>query len=146
LSKCGFGIKDAVVTEKDDQDNSDWVKLQGHVDCPSNFDEFLNVNQLIPTTEDHTATSLDVPDSDHMAYEQEHEGEGMQLLPARLTWKDTFTELSVLDTVISASDANEKIVKAMDDIQDFVSKIYRQSLKQRSIDSYFKKQLPNVKF
>jgi hypothetical protein len=52
----------------------------------------------------------------------------------------------VLDTILSASDANEKIVKAMDDIKDFVSKIYRQFLKQRSIDYYFKKQLPNVKF
>jgi hypothetical protein len=81
-----------------------------------------------------------------VAYEQEEEGEGMQPLPARPTRKDTFTALSVLDTVISASYANEEIVKAMDDVQDFVSKIYRQSLKQRSIDSYFKKQLPNVKF
>jgi hypothetical protein len=40
----------------------------------------------------------------------------MQLLPARPTQKDAFTALSVLDTVISTSDANEKIVKAMDDI------------------------------
>jgi hypothetical protein len=54
--------------------------------------------------------------------------------------------LSVLDTVISASDADENIMKAMGDIQAFVSKIYRQSLKQRSIDSYFKKQLLNIKF
>jgi hypothetical protein len=38
FSKCGFGIKDAVVTEEDDHDNSDWVELQGHADCPSNFD------------------------------------------------------------------------------------------------------------
>jgi hypothetical protein len=104
------------------------------------------VDQLITATEDHTATSLDIPDSEHVTYEQEEEGEGMQLLPARPTWKDAFTALSVLDTVIYASDADEKIVMAMDDIQDFVSKIYRQSLKQRSIDSYFKKQLPNVKF
>jgi hypothetical protein len=40
FSKCGLGIKDTVVTEEDDQDNSDWVELQGHVDFPSNFDEF----------------------------------------------------------------------------------------------------------
>jgi hypothetical protein len=83
---------------------TDWVELQGHVDCPSNFDEFLNVDQLIPTTKDHTATSLtslDVPDSEHVAYDQEEEGEG---LPARPTRKDAFTALSVLDTVISTSD------------------------------------------
>jgi hypothetical protein len=146
FSKCGFGIEDAVVTEEDDQGNSDWVELQGLVDCPSNFDEFLNVDQLIPTTEDRTTTSLDVPDSEHVAYEQAEEGEGTQPFSARPIQNDAFTALSVLDTVISASDADEKIVKAMDDIQGFVSKIYRQSLKQRSIDSYFKKQLPYVKF
>jgi hypothetical protein len=54
--------------------------------------------------------------------------------------------LSVLKTVICASEANEKIVKVMDDIQDFLSKIYKQSLKERSTDSYFKKQLPDIKF
>jgi hypothetical protein len=71
----------------------------------------------------------------------------MQPLPARPTWKDTFTALSVLDTVISANDGDDKIVKATDDIQDSVSKIYyRQSLKHRSIDSYFNEPLPNIKF
>jgi cellulose biosynthesis protein BcsQ len=42
--------------------------------------------------------------------------------------RHTFTALSVLDTVITATNADEKIVKAMDDIQDFVSKIYKKSL------------------
>jgi hypothetical protein len=32
FAKCGFGIEDAVVTEEVDQDNSDWVELQGPVD------------------------------------------------------------------------------------------------------------------
>jgi hypothetical protein len=53
--------------------------------------------------------------------------------------KDIFTALLVLDCVISSSDAN-KIVKAMDEIQDFMSKIYKNDLKQKSIDSYFTKQ------
>jgi hypothetical protein len=79
------------------------------------------VDQVIPTTEDHTATSLDVPDSEHVAYQRDEDGEGMQPLPVRPTRKDAFIALSVLDTVISASDADEKIVKAMDDIQVFVS-------------------------
>jgi hypothetical protein len=92
------------------------------------------------------AKSMDVPDSKHMAYEWEDEAEEMQLLPACPPRKDTFVALSVLDTGISASDANEKIVKAMDDIQNFVSKIYKQSLKQRSTETYFKTQLPNIKF
>jgi hypothetical protein len=33
----------------------------------------------------------------------------------------------------------------MEDIQDFVSKIYKQSSKQRSTESYFTKQLHNIK-
>jgi hypothetical protein len=50
------------------------------------------------------------------------------------------------DRVISVSDSNEKIVNTMDGIKDFVSKIFKQSLKQRLTASYFKKQLPNVQF
>jgi hypothetical protein len=42
-------------------------------------------------------------------------------LPERPTRKDAFTALSVLDCVISSRDADEKIVKALDEIQDFVS-------------------------
>lgn len=53
--------------------------------------------------------------------------------------------LSLFDMVINASDG-EKIVKAVDDIQDFVSKIHTQSLKQRLITLYHRKQSPNVKF
>jgi hypothetical protein len=75
-----------------------------------------------------------------VADEQEEDGEEMQPLPEHLTRKDAFTALSVLDRVNSSSDDDEKIVKALEEIQDFVSKIYKNSLKQRSIDSYFKKQ------
>jgi hypothetical protein len=47
--------------------------------------------------------------------------------------------LLVLDSVTSLSDA-DIIVKAIDKLQDFMSKVYNNSLKQRLIDSYFKKQ------
>lgn len=84
FSKCSFGIEDAVVTE-DDQDNSNWVEMQGHVQCPSNFHEFLNADQLMLTTKEHSATSQDVPDSKRVVHEQEEEvkGEEMQPLPVR---------------------------------------------------------------
>jgi adenine C2-methylase RlmN of 23S rRNA A2503 and tRNA A37 len=75
-----------------------------------------------------------------MMDEQEEKGEEMQPLPERPTPRDVFTALSVLDGVISSSDADEKIVKALDEIQNFVSEIYKNSMKQRSIYSYFKKQ------
>jgi hypothetical protein len=41
----------------------------------------------------------------------------------------------MLDTAISASDADEENVKAMDDIKNFVTKIYMQCLKQSSSES-----------
>jgi hypothetical protein len=50
------------------------VELQGHVDCPNKYDDFLNVDQLIPTTEDDT-TRLDVPGSRLLAYKCEQETE-----------------------------------------------------------------------
>jgi hypothetical protein len=36
------------------------VELQGHTDCPSTFDEFLNVDKSVPATTDQQA-SLDGP-------------------------------------------------------------------------------------
>jgi hypothetical protein len=84
--------------------------------CPSNFDEFLNVDQLIPTTEDQMATSLDIPDSKHMVYEWEEEAdrEKMQPLPAHPTRKthkskqlqlmvvDIFNRLPIIDQIVGA--------------------------------------------
>jgi hypothetical protein len=49
-----------------------------------------------------------------------HHASHLPLSVAHPTQKDAFMALSVLDTVISAIDADEKIVKVMDDIQDFV--------------------------
>jgi hypothetical protein len=53
------------------------AKLLGHIDCPSNFDDFVYVVQLVPTTEYQT-TSLDIPDSRLMVYEREEEVEGKE--------------------------------------------------------------------
>jgi hypothetical protein len=75
-----------------------------------------------------------------------YEAEGMQPLAAWPSRKGAYMALSVFGTITSSSDADKKIVKLMEDIQDFVSKIYKQSLKQRSTESYFTKQLRNIKF
>jgi hypothetical protein len=45
----------------------------------------------------------------------------MQPLPAHPKWKDALMAPLVLDTVTTASDADTKTVKVMNDIQDFVS-------------------------
>jgi hypothetical protein len=49
---------------------------------------------------------------------------------------DVLTALSVLDSIVSSSDTDQNIVKAMDEHQDFVSKTYKNTLKQRPILSY----------
>jgi hypothetical protein len=48
--------------------------------------------------------------------------------------------LLVLDLVLSMSDTYDRTVKAVDELQGILSKVYLSSMKQRSIDSYFKKQ------
>jgi hypothetical protein len=78
------------------------------------------VYQLIPTTEDLSTRSLNFPDSEHVANEQEVEGKEMQSLLIHLTCKEAFVVLSVFDCGISSSDANQKDVKAMDKIHDCV--------------------------
>jgi hypothetical protein len=42
--------------------------------------------------------------------------------------------------VTSSSDADEGNVNAVDELQDFVSKVYKNTLKQRSFELYFRKQ------
>jgi hypothetical protein len=46
FAKCSFGIEDAT---EDDQHNNILMELQYHLDCPSNYDESLNADQLVPT-------------------------------------------------------------------------------------------------
>jgi hypothetical protein len=40
--------------------------------------------------------------------------------------------LLVLDSVVNVSDAGDRLVKVMDELNDFVSKMYKNSFKQRS--------------
>jgi hypothetical protein len=53
--------------------------------------------------------------------------------------EDILMALLALDSIPSLSDPRI-IVKAIDKLQDFGSKVYKKSLKKRSVDSYFKKQ------
>jgi hypothetical protein len=84
-----------------------------------------------PTCE-HTATSV--------ATEGEEKTKEMHSLPKHPARKDALMALSLLDSVISSSDTDKRIVKAMDELQGFVSKVCKNTLKQKSIESYFKKQ------
>jgi len=54
--------------------------------------------------------------------------------------KDALMSLSVLDSVLSSCEADDKILKSMDKVQNFVPKVYKNGLKQSRIDSYYKTQ------
>jgi hypothetical protein len=137
--KCGFSSASSDNTDSDEE-NCRWMELQGHTDCPSTFEEFLNVNKSVPTTTVQL-TSLDGPgpSSEHVVGKEEEKMEETWPLPTPPPRKDALMALSVLDSVVNVSDADNRLVKAMDELQDFVSKVYKNSFKQRSIDSYFKK-------
>jgi hypothetical protein len=44
FAKCGFGTLSEVSSEED-QESKEQAEFQGHMDCPSNFDEFLKCQQ-----------------------------------------------------------------------------------------------------
>jgi hypothetical protein len=59
------------------------------------------------------------PSCKHVATEREEKME-KHLLPVHPGSKDVLTALSVLGSIISSSDTDERIVKAMVELQDFV--------------------------
>jgi hypothetical protein len=100
--------------------------------APSTSKEFLNVDKAVPTTTDQM-TSLDGPDPspEHTVVEEK---EKMEETPPQ----DAIMALSVLDTVESSSDTNENIMKAMAEVQDYESNVYKKGLKQSSSNSYLR--------
>ena len=62
------------------------------------------------------------------------------MFPTQPSCRDAPLALLVLDLVLSVSDTHDRIVKAVDELQDIVSKVYLSSMKQRSVDSHFNKQ------
>jgi hypothetical protein len=51
-------------------------------------------------------------------------------VPLCPTQKEAFTALSILDSVVQCTDVDECDTKVMDTMQEFLSKIYKDSLKQ----------------
>jgi hypothetical protein len=48
-----------------------------------------------------------------------------------------------MDSTVSSrdsNDSNDRFIKAMDELKDFVSKTHNNTLKQRTIESYYNKQ------
>jgi hypothetical protein len=65
--------------------------------------------------------------------------EEMHLLPVPPGCKYALMALSMLNCIISLCDADEKIVNAMDELKDFMLKMYKNTLKQKPVESSFKK-------
>jgi hypothetical protein len=59
FAKCGFSTASSVNTDNDEE-NCKLVELQGHSNCPSTFDQFLNVDKSVPNTADQPV-SLEQP-------------------------------------------------------------------------------------
>lgn len=78
--------------------------------------------------------------SEHVVVEIEDNMKEIQPLPTWPPRKEALMVLSLLYSAVSASDADNGIMKAMDELQHFVTKVYKNCLQQRSTDSYFKKQ------
>jgi len=99
--------------------------------APSTFKEFLNVDKSVPTTTDQP-TSLDGfgPSTEHTVGKEE---EKMEETPPH--HQDAIMALSLLDTAECASDMND-IMKAVDELQDFVSKVYTNGFRESSSNSY----------
>ena len=64
---------------------------------------------------------------------------GENLAPLHPTpHKDALMSLSMLDSILSEVD--DKIVKSMDKLQNFVPEVYENGLKQNTTDPYYKTQ------
>jgi hypothetical protein len=97
--------------------------------APSTSEEFLNVEKSVPTTTDQLTSLVGPgPSMEHTVGEEEK----MEETPP--PHQDAIMTLSVLDTVECASDMND-IMKAVDELQDFVSKVHTNGFKQSSSNS-----------
>jgi hypothetical protein len=129
------------VNTNNDEECCEWVELYGYIDCHSTFEEFLYVAKSVPTTNNQlTHLNCPGPSSTHMVGKEEEKMEKTWPSTLPTPHKDALMLLSVPDSVLSASDTDDKIVKAMDKPKNSVPKVYKNGLKQSTIDSYYKNQ------
>jgi hypothetical protein len=85
--------------------------------------------------------NLDILDCKHVMKECEEErvGEEMQPLPLCPAHKEAFTVLVMLHFLPSSVGADDRVMRAVVVVQEFVPNTYKASVKQRSVDSYFQK-------
>jgi len=56
---------------------------------------------------------------------REREG-GVQPVPWHSMWKEALIALSIQDSIIKCKDVGDNVVEAVDIVQEFVSKVYKQ--------------------
>jgi len=102
----------------------------------------MNLKKSVPTTTDQLM-SFDNPGLSSVqvvVQEEEEEKKEIQPLTAQTPYKEALMALLLPYSAVSESDADDGIMKVMDELQDCMSKVHKTCLKQRSTDSYFKNQ------
>jgi hypothetical protein len=115
--KWGFGTADSFNVNS--HDKSRQVELRGHIDCHSSFDKFLNVNKpVLPQVINQQVSTA--PAAAHERQGQRDnggkvKGKDKETMEERWTLleAEAVIALSVLHSVISLCDADDKIMKAM---------------------------------
>jgi len=106
----------------------------------------MNLKKSVPTTTDqpmnfdNPGLSLVQVVVEEEEEEEEEEKKETHPLTAQTPRKEAVMALLSPYPAVSESDADDGIMKVMNELQDFVSKVHKTCLKQRSTDSYFKKQ------
>jgi hypothetical protein len=100
----------------------------------------MTLKKSVLTTTDQLM-SFDNPglSSVQVVVDEEEEEKKTQPLIAQTPHKEALMALLLPYSAVSESNAVDGIMKVMDEVQDFVSKVHKTCLKQRSTDSYIKK-------
>jgi hypothetical protein len=86
---------------------------------------FLNVAKSVPATGDQL-TSLGSPNPGFVhVIGKERKTEDTWPLPAQPSCKDALMVVSVMDALVRTVDATDRTMKAMNELQDFVSAVYK---------------------
>jgi len=135
----------SVNVDKDDK-ICEWVEMQGHNHCPSPISEFIYVEKSVHTTsgEQPTVNSRQVWTDQAPAlltWQARKRNPATSLLT--LSWRRSNGNTGAEDSK-NLGNPDDRFVKAMDELQDFVSQVCYNFLKQRSINSSFKKQWTKI--
>jgi hypothetical protein len=112
-----------VNVEKDDK-ICEWVEMQGHTHCPSPTYEFIYAEKSVHTTSGDQPTSVDrpSPSSVHMTGQEEKTRGNAAISHPTLSRRCSNGNTGAEDSK-NLGNPDDRFVKAMDELQDFVSQV-----------------------